>query len=66
MIVHHLKNDCQYTLLPCELEECSELILKKDMGSHVETCRYRMSECMMCRKKMRAFELEVNFFSGPG
>ncbi|KAI8583007.1 hypothetical protein K450DRAFT_225891 [Umbelopsis ramanniana AG] len=58
MIEHHLKNDCEYTLLPCELEECGELILKKDMNSHVETCRYRMSECMMCRKKMRAFELE--------
>ncbi|KAG2180268.1 hypothetical protein INT43_004057 [Umbelopsis isabellina] len=58
LITHHLNSECEYTPLPCELDECSELVLKKDMNSHVETCQYRMSECLMCKKKMRAFELE--------
>lgn len=59
LIIHHLNSECEYTPLPCEMEECSELVLKRDMNSHVETCQYRMSECLMCKKKMRAFELEV-------
>lgn len=59
-IESHLKNDCEYTVAPCELEECKELLLKKDLESHAETCKYRMLECNMCKKKLRAFELEVS------
>ncbi|KAL7318161.1 hypothetical protein PS15m_004419 [Mucor circinelloides] len=60
-IESHLKNDCEYTMAPCELEECKELLLKKDLQSHAETCKYRILECNMCKKKLRAFELEDHY-----
>lgn len=58
-IKSHLKNDCQYTIAACELEECKELLLKKDLQTHAETCRYRIMECNMCKKKLCAYKLEV-------
>lgn len=64
-IESHLKNDCEYTMAPCELEECKELLLKKDLQSHAETCKYRILECNMCKKKLRAFELEVRSVPPP-
>lgn len=62
-IESHLKNDCEYTIAPCELEECKELLLKKDLQTHAETCKYRIMECNMCKKKLCAFELEVSSFA---
>ncbi|KAI9270468.1 hypothetical protein BDA99DRAFT_501856 [Phascolomyces articulosus] len=57
-IENHVKNDCLYTFAACQLEECKILVLKKDLSSHVSTCKYRSAECKMCKKKMRALELE--------
>ncbi|KAI8646651.1 hypothetical protein BD408DRAFT_410036 [Parasitella parasitica] len=57
----HVKKDCEYTVAPCELEECKELLLKKDLQIHTETCKYRIMECNMCKKKLRAFELDDHF-----
>lgn len=56
---HHMENDCQYAYEPCQLQECQELVLKKDLHSHISTCKHRETECKMCKKKMPAFELEV-------
>lgn len=58
-IENHVKNDCQYTFTSCDLEECKALVLKKDLTTHVSTCKYRPAECKMCKRKMRAIELEV-------
>lgn len=58
-IESHLKNSCEYSVAPCEQVECKELLLKKDLNSHIETCQYRTLECNMCKKKMRAYKLEV-------
>jgi hypothetical protein len=58
-IESHVANDCEYTIAPCELDECKELLLKKDLNTHAETCKYRTAECNMCKKKLRIFELEV-------
>lgn len=59
----HLKNDCGYSMASCQLEECKQLMLKKDLGSHAETCKFRTVECNMCKEKMCSYELEVLFFS---
>lgn len=59
LIESHIKNDCQYTMTCCELEECQELFLKRDLGSHTEKCQFRTSECFMCKKKLKVFELQV-------
>lgn len=59
LIESHIKNDCQYTMTCCELEECQELFLKRDLGSHAEKCQFRTSECFMCKKKLKVFELQV-------
>lgn len=58
-IESHVKSDCEYTVAPCEMEECKELLLKKDMGTHAETCKYRRLECNMCKKQLFAYALEV-------
>lgn len=58
-ILSHLTNECEYTLAPCELEECKELLLKKDLQKHAEICKYRIVECNMCKKKLCAYEQEV-------
>ncbi|KAI8366079.1 uncharacterized protein BYT42DRAFT_540711 [Radiomyces spectabilis] len=58
LIQGHLKHDCLYTLAACQQEECKELVLKKDIHRHAETCKYRRAQCNMCKKHMRAFELE--------
>lgn len=58
-IESHVKSDCQYTFTSCDLEECKALVLKKDLTTHVSTCKYRPAECKMCKRKMRAIELEV-------
>lgn len=65
-IESHLKYHCQYTMAPCKLDECKELLLKKDLGTHVKTCRYRIVECNMCKKKMCSYELEVCGFTYMG
>ncbi|KAF7728920.1 hypothetical protein EC973_005315 [Apophysomyces ossiformis] len=57
-IENHVKQDCQYTFTPCQMNECKELILKKDLINHISSCIYRSTECTMCKKKMRALELE--------
>ncbi|KAI8150180.1 hypothetical protein BJV82DRAFT_586172 [Fennellomyces sp. T-0311] len=54
----HVKNDCLYTFAACNLDECKALVLKKDLSTHVSTCKYRPAECKMCKKKMRMLELE--------
>ena len=59
-IESHVKNDCEYTMSSCQLEECKELLLKKDLDNHVETCKYRRLECNMCKKKMCAYALVVH------
>ncbi|KAI8340089.1 hypothetical protein BC941DRAFT_419350 [Chlamydoabsidia padenii] len=58
---HHMDSDCQYAFQPCQLQECQELVLKKDLHSHVSTCKHRETECKMCKKKMPAFELEDHY-----
>ncbi|KAI8088699.1 uncharacterized protein BX664DRAFT_295992 [Halteromyces radiatus] len=58
---HHMNNDCLYVFQSCQLQECQELILKKDLHSHVSTCKYRETVCKMCKKKMPAFELEDHY-----
>lgn len=58
-IESHIKHDCQYTVTCCELEECKELLLKKDLDSHAENCQFRTLECQMCKKKLKKFELQV-------
>ncbi|KAI8068179.1 uncharacterized protein B0P05DRAFT_552165 [Gilbertella persicaria] len=60
-IESHLKQDCQYIMAPCELEECKELLLKKDLSTHAETCNYRVMECNMCKKKLCAYEMEDHY-----
>ncbi|KAI9317112.1 hypothetical protein BX666DRAFT_145806 [Dichotomocladium elegans] len=57
-IEHHVKHDCLYTFAPCSMDECKTLVLKKDLGQHISTCKYRSTECKMCKRKMRGFELE--------
>ncbi|KAI7885810.1 hypothetical protein K492DRAFT_228836 [Lichtheimia hyalospora FSU 10163] len=57
-VENHVKSDCQYTFTSCDLEECKALVLKKDLTTHVSTCKYRPAECKMCKRKMRAIELE--------
>lgn len=61
-IASHYNNECEYTLAPCELEECKELLLKRDLQKHAETCKYRAVECNMCKKKLCAYELEVPLY----
>ncbi|CAO3665549.1 unnamed protein product [Rhizopus microsporus] len=61
LIESHIKNDCQYTMTCCELEECQELFLKRDLGSHTEKCQFRTSKCFMCKKKLKVFELQSHF-----
>lgn len=56
----HVKNDCLFTFAPCNMNECKALVLKKDLVTHIATCKYRHVECKMCKRKIRAFELEVN------
>ncbi|KAI9478632.1 MAG: hypothetical protein EXX96DRAFT_483040 [Benjaminiella poitrasii] len=60
-ILSHVMNDCEYTITPCELEECKELLLKKDIQTHAKSCNYRTTECSMCKKKFRAHELEDHY-----
>ncbi|ORX47484.1 hypothetical protein DM01DRAFT_1310390 [Hesseltinella vesiculosa] len=55
---HHLASECQYAFEPCQLKECQELVLKKDLQRHADTCQHRETECKMCKRKMPAFELE--------
>ncbi|ORY96566.1 hypothetical protein BCR43DRAFT_458274 [Syncephalastrum racemosum] len=57
-IENHVKSSCLYAFAACDLDECKELVLKKDLHSHVEACKYRATECSMCKKKLRAYELE--------
>ncbi|CAO3645401.1 unnamed protein product [Cunninghamella echinulata] len=57
----HLNNDCLYAYQPCQLEECQELVLKKDLNSHISTCKHRETECKMCKKIMPAFEFEDHY-----
>ncbi|KAG2236319.1 hypothetical protein INT48_001383 [Thamnidium elegans] len=64
-IESHLKYHCQYTMAPCKLDECKELLLKKDLGTHVKTCKYRIVECNMCKKKMCSYELEDHYSLCP-
>ncbi|KAI8885947.1 hypothetical protein K501DRAFT_244889 [Backusella circina FSU 941] len=61
----HVTSDCEYTIAPCELEECKELLLKKDLNTHAATCKYRTAECNMCKKKLRIFELEDHYSVCP-
>lgn len=56
---HHLREECLHVVSPCRLEECKELVLKKDLTEHVENCRFRVVECSMCKSKMRWRDLEV-------
>lgn len=64
-IESHVKSDCEYTVAPCEMEECKELLLKKDLGTHAETCKYRRLECNMCKKQMFAYALEDHYDRCP-
>ncbi|KAI7900793.1 uncharacterized protein BX663DRAFT_516548 [Cokeromyces recurvatus] len=60
-IESHLKHDCEYIMAPCKLEECKELLLRKDLQNHVENCKYRIIECNMCKKKFCTYELENHY-----
>ncbi|OBZ84188.1 TNF receptor-associated factor 5 [Choanephora cucurbitarum] len=64
-IESHLKHDCLYIMAPCELEECKELLLRKDLPRHAETCKYRILQCNMCKKSMCAYELEDHYERCP-
>ncbi|KAG1053377.1 hypothetical protein G6F43_004532 [Rhizopus delemar] len=64
-IESHIKHDCQYTVTCCELEECKELLLKKDLDSHAENCQFRTLECQMCKKKLKKFELQKHYDHCP-
>ncbi|OZJ03895.1 hypothetical protein BZG36_03953 [Bifiguratus adelaidae] len=52
-IGHHLREECLYVFQACQLEECHEKILKKDLSDHVENCPQRKVECALCHDKMR-------------
>ncbi|KAI8997458.1 hypothetical protein BDB01DRAFT_771213 [Pilobolus umbonatus] len=64
-IQSHLNNDCEYITVPCQSEECKALLVKKDSPMHASTCQYRLSECNMCHKKFRMFELEIHYKQCP-
>ncbi|CAG8683035.1 1484_t:CDS:2, partial [Ambispora leptoticha] len=52
LISSHLREKCEYIKLECKNDECRELVLKKDMASHMENCQARMVYCDMCKKKV--------------
>ncbi|RUS22583.1 hypothetical protein BC937DRAFT_88370, partial [Endogone sp. FLAS-F59071] len=62
---HHLREECLHVVSPCRLEECKELVLKKDLTEHVENCRFRVVECSMCKSKMRWRDLEAHHRTCP-
>ncbi|KAI8380395.1 hypothetical protein BD560DRAFT_388136 [Blakeslea trispora] len=64
-IESHLKHDCLYIMASCELEECKELLLRKDLPRHAETCKYRVLQCTMCKENMCSYELEDHYEHCP-
>ncbi|CAG8541218.1 3476_t:CDS:2, partial [Ambispora gerdemannii] len=52
LINSHLREQCEYIKLDCNIDECRELVLKKDMASHMANCQARMVYCEMCKKKV--------------
>ena len=60
LLSFHLKEECLFTKLACQNEECGEIIFKKDLSKHMENCKARMVKCENCKVKVQLSTLEVN------
>ena len=43
----HLSN-CQFQLVQCPFELCSQKIMRKDAAEHIQICQHRPLECESC------------------
>ncbi len=45
----HLGTACDYRLVPCEHKGCDFNVSYNDLGTHMDTCDYRIVECKVCK-----------------
>ncbi|RIA98559.1 hypothetical protein C1645_795773 [Glomus cerebriforme] len=65
LLIYHLKEECMFAKLACRNEECGEMILKKDLSKHMESCKARMVKCENCEAKVQLSTLEGHKFTCP-
>ncbi|KAH7913484.1 hypothetical protein BJ138DRAFT_1081557 [Hygrophoropsis aurantiaca] len=65
LLASHLNDACQYIQVPCPESDCSQLILRKDLGKHAEVCAHRSTECDGCGIEIKNSELDVSFLLFP-
>ncbi|CAG8499185.1 17974_t:CDS:2 [Funneliformis caledonium] len=61
----HLQEECLFTKLECRNEECREMILKKDLSKHMESCIARMVKCESCKEIVSLSTLEGHKITCP-
>ena len=42
--------ECEYELVECLHNDCSKIVLKKDLKDHMDACDYKEIECEFCHK----------------
>ena len=62
----HKRESCLYTFVPCPEENCSQRILRKDLGRHGELCESREDTCEMCGSLVKAAAMKVRLPVGYG
>ncbi|KAG0333269.1 hypothetical protein BG004_000911 [Podila humilis] len=61
----HLKDDCVYIGTLCRVEECRKKLLKKDLSEHMESCPYKLVDCLMCNTKVQKSQLQDHHNTCP-
>jgi len=54
---YHLSNDCGFSEVPCP-KNCKASILRKDIKSHLEICKFFNLKCQHCHKTFKRFKIE--------
>lgn len=65
LFFHDFQNhqaECAYIEVQCPNSECTEKLLKKDMGSHVESrCLWRIIRCEYCQELLIFNNKQVSY-----
>ena len=56
----HVKDECQFVEVRCYQDQCEEVVLRKDVGKHTDTCERRMVQCEACGARVQFINLQVS------
>ena len=59
LLESHMRDTCQYVMVPCSEEGCDQMILIKDRGKHADVCVHRSTECDGCGASVKYSDLTV-------